>query len=268
MLDKEGIAVEIFASDPKRPNIVARLKGNGRKRPLLIMGHSDVVTVDPKKWTFPPFSATRDGGYVYGRGTVDDKDNLAAGLMTMLMLKRLNVPLDRDVIFLVGIGRGREHGGRHRVHGRRSTADAIDAEYCLAEGGGVTRIGGEVQYATVQAGEKIPRGIELVATGPSGHGSVPLQVERHRAPRGGGRGGRRVARADVRLNETTAHLLPQPGDDLAAGGRGAVPRRAVDRDPKARMRPTTTVRATSRALRRCCGPRCRRRSSPAATART
>ena len=64
------------------------------------MGHSDVVTTDDAKWKFPPFSATRDGGYVYGRGTVDDKDNLTAALMTMLLLKRLNVPLDRDVIFL------------------------------------------------------------------------------------------------------------------------------------------------------------------------
>ena len=53
-----------------------------------MMGHTDMVNVDPAKWTFPPFSATRDGGYIYGRGTVDDKDNVAAALMTMLLLKR------------------------------------------------------------------------------------------------------------------------------------------------------------------------------------
>ena len=53
VLDKEGIPAQIVGSDPKRPNLVARLKGNGKKRPLLIMGHSDVVTVDEAKWKFP-----------------------------------------------------------------------------------------------------------------------------------------------------------------------------------------------------------------------
>lgn len=62
VLDEEGIPVQTFALEPHRPNIVARLKGNGRKRPLLIMAHTDVVNVDPAKWTHPPFSATRDGG--------------------------------------------------------------------------------------------------------------------------------------------------------------------------------------------------------------
>ncbi len=106
VLKKDGIAVQTFAlpDAPHRPNVVARLTGNGRKRPLLIMGHTDVVNVDPKKWTHGPFSATREGGYVYGRGTVDDKDNVTAALMTMVTLKRLNVPLDRDVIFLAESG--------------------------------------------------------------------------------------------------------------------------------------------------------------------
>ena len=104
VLEREGIPVEVFALESHRPNLVARLKGTGKKRPLLIMAHTDVVNVDPKKWTHPPFGAVRDGGYVYGRGTVDDKDNVAASLMTMVLLKRLNVPLDRDVIFLAEAG--------------------------------------------------------------------------------------------------------------------------------------------------------------------
>src|SRR5688572_26571943 len=104
VLEKEGIATQVFSLEAHRPNVVARLKGNGSKRPLLIMGHTDTVNVDPKKWTHGPFSATREGGYVYGRGTVDDKDNLTAALMVMLTLKRMNVPLDRDVIFLAEAG--------------------------------------------------------------------------------------------------------------------------------------------------------------------
>src|SRR5919206_11932 len=126
---------QVQALDPNGPNVVARRKGNGQKRPLLVMGHTDVVTVDAAKWKHPPFSATREGGYVYGRGTVDDKDNLTASLMTMLLLKRLNVPLDRDVIFLAESG---EEGSTGVGIGyvTEQQFDKIDAEYCLAEGGG------------------------------------------------------------------------------------------------------------------------------------
>jgi hypothetical protein len=88
VLDREGIETKVFALDPQRPNLVARLRGNGKKRPVLIMGHTDVVTVDPTKWKHPPFSATREDGYVYGRGTLDDKPSVVAALMTIIQLKR------------------------------------------------------------------------------------------------------------------------------------------------------------------------------------
>ena len=200
-LEREGIAVETFALEPDRPNVVARLRGSGRKRPLLLMAHTDVVNVDSTKWRHPPFSATREGGYVYGRGAVDDKDQVAAALVTMLLLKRLNVPLDRDVIFLAEAG----EEGSTRVGIQYMTQQqwpAIDAEYCLAEGGGVARVGGKVRSASVATTEKIPRAIELVARGPAGHGSVPLR----------GNAVARLARAvtavsawrtPARLNETT-----------------------------------------------------------------
>ncbi len=174
VFDAAGIPAQIFALDANRSNIVARLKGNGKKRPILIMGHSDVVTVDDAKWTFPAFGATRDGGYVYARGTVDDKDNLTGGLMTMLLLKRMNVPLDRDVIFLSEAGEeGNSNFGIQYMISQHYPE--IDAEYCLAEGGGAVRIGGVAKYTTVETLEKIPRGIELVAHGISGHGSIPLK---------------------------------------------------------------------------------------------
>ena len=175
VLEKEGIATQVFALEPNRPNVVARLKGNGKKRPLLVMAHTDVVNVDPAKWTFPPFSATRNGGYVYGRGTVDDKDNVSAALMTALSLKRLKVPLDRDVIFLFEAG----EEGTTRVgiqYMVNQHFQEIDAEFCLAEGGGVVREKGRVKYASVQTLEKNPRVIELTAHGVAGHGSVPLKT--------------------------------------------------------------------------------------------
>jgi acetylornithine deacetylase/succinyl-diaminopimelate desuccinylase-like protein len=173
VLTREGIPVQVFTLDKGRPNIVARLKGSGRKRPLLILGHTDTVNIDPAKWSHPPFGAVVADGYVYGRGTLDDKDNVVASLMSMLVLKRQGVPLDRDVIFLAESG----EEGSTRVGIQfmvEQHFDAIDAEYCLAETGGVTREGGEVRFASVQTAEKLPRAIEVIATGPAGHGSVPL----------------------------------------------------------------------------------------------
>jgi acetylornithine deacetylase/succinyl-diaminopimelate desuccinylase-like protein len=174
VLKREGIAYQVFAKDPQRPNLVARIKGNGKKRPILVMGHTDVVLVDPQKWSVPPFGATRDGGYVYGRGTVDDKDSVVAGLMLMLTLKRQGTALDRDVIFLAEAGEegAPEFGAQFMIDNHFS---AIDAEYCFAEGGGVARAGGRVTQATVGTTEKEPRPIVLTAHGTSGHGSVPLK---------------------------------------------------------------------------------------------
>ena len=140
VFEKEGIPYQVFAKDASRANIVARLKGNGKKKPILVMGHTDVVTIDPAKWTHKPFGADLDGGYVYGRGTVDDKDNLVAGLMMMLQLKRNKVPLDRDVILLAEAGEeGAPDVGAQFMADNH--LDAINAEYCFAEGGGVVRSG-------------------------------------------------------------------------------------------------------------------------------
>ncbi len=202
VLEAEGFEVEMLATDPERPNVITRLKGNGSKQPLLIMAHTDVVNVDPEKWTFPPFSATVDDGYVYGRGAVDDKDNLASALMVMLELKRQNVQLDRDVIFLAESGEegATEYGIEFMVN---EHFDKIESEFCLAEGGSVARVNREVQYAGIQTVEKIPYRVDLLATGVAGHGSVPLQTNSVT------RLAKAVAaiadwRSPVRLNETTA----------------------------------------------------------------
>jgi acetylornithine deacetylase/succinyl-diaminopimelate desuccinylase-like protein len=174
VLEAEGIPVTLAAKEPARANVIARLKGNGSRRPLLIMGHSDVVQVDPAKWKFPPFSAARDGGFIYGRGTLDDKSDLIADLMTMVLLKRLKVPLDRDVIFVSEVGEEASTGPGIEYLVNEHWKE-IEAEYVLAEGGGVRRRDGKALFATVETTEKQPKGARLVATGPAGHGSRPLR---------------------------------------------------------------------------------------------
>ena len=172
VLDREGIPNEVLAADPNRANLVARLKGNGSKRPVILMGHTDVVGVQRENWPSDPFGAVRKDGYIYGRGTLDDKDNLSTALMTMLLLKRLNVRLDRDVILVAEAG---EEG---------STAVGIDflvskhwdkiaAEFALAEGGGGVSRNGQVVYRTIDTTEKVILRCKLIARGTAGHGSQP-----------------------------------------------------------------------------------------------
>lgn len=171
-LAAEGIESELYALDPERANLVARHRGNGSREPILIMGHTDVVGVQPDKWYADPFSGIRKDGYVYGRGTLDDKDNVAAGMMVMILLKRLGVELDRDVIFLAEAGEeGTPDVGINFMVDRHW--EVIAAEYCIAEGGqGVIR-DGKVHTFGVETTEKMPRRATLVARGTPGHGSIP-----------------------------------------------------------------------------------------------
>jgi len=175
ILDKEGIASEIVAAEPSRGNLIARIratKNNGAKKPLLLMGHEDVVPVEPDKWTVEPFDGLIKDGYIYGRGSRDDKSGVAAMLQVFLMLHRQKVALDRDVIFLAEASE--ETGG---PVGISYVVDQhwpkIEAEFALNEGGATHIRGGKVDYVGVQTAEKTPRGIRLVAHGFSGHGSVP-----------------------------------------------------------------------------------------------
>jgi len=202
ILDKEGIPSEIVALDPNRGNLVARIKGNGKKRPLLIIGHSDVVGVEREKWSVDPFAGVIKDGYIYGRGAVDDKDNFAASVEVMLMLHRMKVPLDRDVIFLSESGEeGQTSVGIEFMVNKNW--DKIDAEYALLEGGGILVDGqGKVRSLEVSTTEKIPNTTTLVAHGTSGHGSIPRPDNPivHLATAVAKIG---AFQAPVRLNETT-----------------------------------------------------------------
>ena len=169
----EGIPVQTFALNPNRANLVARLKGNGSKRPLLILAHTDVVPVQREKWPVNPFGAIMKDGYVWGRGSTDDKPHLTAMLMTMLLLKRTGVPLDRDVIFLAEAGEEADPTGVGINFIVGQHFNDIDAEFAITEGGSATLDNGRVVALNIGTAEKLPARVRLVATGTSGHGSVP-----------------------------------------------------------------------------------------------
>jgi len=201
VLDAEGIDSQLYALDPDRANLVARIRGNGTKQPILIMGHTDVVGVQADQWTEDPFGGLRKDGWVYGRGSLDDKDNVTAGLMMMILLKRYGVELDRDIIFLAESGEeGTPDVGINFMVAKHW--DVIKAEYCLAEGGSGILEDRGVTVVGVQTTEKMPRRATLVARGTAGHGSVP-RVDNAVATLA-----RAVARAgawqtEMRLNDTT-----------------------------------------------------------------
>jgi len=172
-LEAEGIPTQTFALDPNRANLVARLKGNGSKRPLLILAHTDVVPVQREKWPVDPFGAVIKDGYVWGRGSTDDKPHLTAMLMTMLLLKRTGVALDRDVIFLAESGEEADPAGVGINFMVEKHFSDIDAEFAITEGGATTLENGKVVSLNIGTAEKLPARVRLVATGTSGHGSVP-----------------------------------------------------------------------------------------------
>lgn len=173
IFDKYQIPNEIFEYKPGRANIIARLKGNGSKRPIILLSHMDVVTADAAAWDLDPFSAEIKDGAIYGRGALDMKDEGLLHLMTMILLKREGPLLSRDVIFL---GTADEE-----VHDEGSIwmiankADLFkDAEYLLTEGGDNLLEGGQVKFVGVDVAEKAPFWLQLTATGLPGHGSRPI----------------------------------------------------------------------------------------------
>lgn len=174
VLDREGVPYQVLAMQADRANLVARIKGNGSRKPVIVMGHTDTVGIQREKWTVDPFAAIRKGAFIYGRGANDDKDNLTASLMTVILLKRMKTPLDRDVIFIAEAGEeGNSAVGINFLVDRHW--DAIEAEYALAEGGSVSARDGKVRYVEVMTTEKVPRTTRLVAHGTAGHGSRPRQ---------------------------------------------------------------------------------------------
>ena len=112
-------------------------------------------------------------GYVWGRGTPDDKDKLTANLMTLLLAKRAGLPLDRDLIFLAESAEEIDSKGVGIRFMVNQHFDAIDAEFAITEGPGATIENGRTTVVQIATSEKLPRHVRLVASGTSGHGSIP-----------------------------------------------------------------------------------------------
>lgn len=173
VLQREGIPAEVIESAPGRGNLVARLKGRGTGRPLLLMAHSDVVSVEREKWSRDPFGGELVDGRVWGRGAVDTKGLVACELGVMLLLRRLEVPLERDVIFAVFADEeaGGQYGACWMWQNRR---ELIDAEFAINEGGGMAVIIQGHRFYLCQTGEKGAARLRLTARGEPGHASMPI----------------------------------------------------------------------------------------------
>ncbi len=171
--DREGVASQIYESAPGRANFVARLKGNGAQRPILLMAHIDTVGVEPKYWTVDPFSGLIKDGMVWGRGAQDDKQLLAAELATLVAIKRSGVSLQRDIILLAEADEEESKGfGIQWMLDHHP--EAIDAEYSITEGGSAALdANGKLRYVAIQVGEKVPVNLTLEAKGVPGHASIP-----------------------------------------------------------------------------------------------
>lgn len=173
VLEAEGIEHTILEPSPGRGLIVARLRGDGSRRPVLLLAHMDVVGVERDRWSVDPFAAEVKDGFLYGRGAIDDKGMLAANLETMLLLKRSGVALRRDVIFVATADE--EAGGEWGITWLAANhPDLVEAEIGLNEGGRTRVVGGRALYMAVQCAEKVSNVVTVTAKGPGGHAAIPL----------------------------------------------------------------------------------------------
>jgi acetylornithine deacetylase/succinyl-diaminopimelate desuccinylase-like protein len=174
IFDEAGIENRVFEYAPGRANIWAILHKQVRseKRPIILLSHMDVVTSDPSRWKVPPFSGRIVDGAVYGRGAQDMKQEGLAQAIVMVMLKRENVPLDRDVIFLATADEEVDDTGTDWMiaHHREMLGNA---EFLLTEGGENLMLDGRARYIGIDVAEKSPFWLKVTAKGMPGHGSRP-----------------------------------------------------------------------------------------------
>ncbi len=177
VLQSEGIETTFFEPDKNRAAVIGRIRGTGAKRPVILLAHMDVVGVERASWSCDPFEGVVQGGYLYGRGAIDDKGMLAANLMTMLLLKRdlkaTGVLPSRDIVFVATSDE--ESGGTWGMGWLvENHPELLDAEFALNEGGRTRIIEGGQTYLAVQSAEKVSHVVTVTAHGPAGHAAIPL----------------------------------------------------------------------------------------------
>ncbi|HUP49192.1 MAG TPA: M20/M25/M40 family metallo-hydrolase [Thermoanaerobaculia bacterium] len=173
VLAKEGIESRLVGSDPARQSLHARLSSGTKEKALLLLHHIDVVPADPAEWARPPFSGVRDGGYVWGRGALDIKSLGIAQLMAFIDLKRRNVALSRDVIYLATADE--ELGGMKGVGELLEKHPELfeNVGFVLNEGGYNETIVDKVPFWGIEVQQKTPLFLRLHAKGMPGHSAAP-----------------------------------------------------------------------------------------------
>lgn len=171
ILSTEAIESQIYESAPGRANVVARLKGSGEAPPLLLLHHMDVVPANADSWSVPPFNGVAKDGHVWGRGAIDDKGLGVVHLVALMLIKRMGLPLKRDVILMAVSDEeeGGTHGAKWMVDNHW---DDIQCEYVWDEGAPGTEgiIGSRIIFS-IAVQEKRSTLIHLTARGVGGHGS-------------------------------------------------------------------------------------------------
>lgn len=168
--------VVVFEPAPLKGNLVARYRGTGELKPLLLLAHIDVVDAKKQDWSegLDPFKLTERDGYFYGRGTVDDKAMAAIFVANLIRYKQEGWRPRRDLIVALTAD---EEGGTHNGVGLmlKDRRDLIDAELALNEGGGGAWRNGKPFVHTVQVSEKFYQSYDFEATNAGGHSSVPMK---------------------------------------------------------------------------------------------
>jgi acetylornithine deacetylase/succinyl-diaminopimelate desuccinylase-like protein len=166
--------VQVLTPEPRHGNLVARLRGSGKEKPLLLLAHLDVVEARREDWSTDPFTLVEKDGFYYGRGTGDDKAMAAIWIATLIRLKREHFVPDRDII--VALTSDEETGDYNGVAWLlQNHRDLIDAAIALNEGGGGAMKNGKYLYNGVGASEKVYITLRLEVKNPGGHSSLPRE---------------------------------------------------------------------------------------------